>query len=83
MKPVETNTQVSFLQELARPPRDIPESVAMASGAAVKVAGLFSQDELTREPICRCEPTGSPCYSSCVVLLCVSACPYQAIGKEE
>jgi heterodisulfide reductase subunit A len=85
LKPVETNTAGIFLAGACQAPRDIPESVAMASGAAVKVAGLFSQDELTREPIIAVvNRQAPPAYSSCVgCFLCVSACPYQAIEKEE
>jgi len=85
LKPVETNTAGIFLAGACQAPRDIPESVAMASGAAVKVAGLFSQDELTREPIIAVvNRQAPPMYSSCVgCFLCVSACPYQAIEKEE
>ncbi len=85
LKPVETNTAGIFLAGACQSPRDIPESVSMASGAAVKVAGLFSQDELTREPlIAVVNRQAAPVYSSCVgCFLCVSACPYQAIEKEE
>jgi heterodisulfide reductase subunit A len=85
LKPVETNTAGIFLAGACQAPRDIPESVAMASGAAVKVAGLFSNDELTREPIIAVvNRQAPPVYSSCVgCFLCVSACPYQAIEKEE
>ncbi len=85
LKPVETNTAGIFLAGACQAPRDIPESVAMASGAAVKVAGLFSQDELTREPlIAVVNRQAPPVYSSCVgCFLCMSACPYQAIEKEE
>lgn len=85
LKPVETNTAGIFLAGACQAPRDIPESVAMASGAAVKVAGLFSQDELVREPIIAVVNRQSPpVYSSCVgCFLCVSACPYQAIEREE
>jgi heterodisulfide reductase subunit A len=85
LKPVETNTAGIFLAGACQAPRDIPESVAMASGAAVKVACLFSNDELTREPtIAIVNRQAAPVYSSCVgCFLCVSACPYQAIGKEE
>jgi heterodisulfide reductase subunit A2 len=85
LKPVETNTAGIFLAGACQAPRDIPESVAMASGAAVKIAGLFSQDELTREPIIAVvNRQAPPVYSSCVgCFLCVSACPYQAIEKEE
>ena len=85
LKPVETNTAGIFLAGACQSPRDIPESVSMASGAAVKVAGLFSQDELTREPlIAVVNRQAAPVYSSCVgCFLCVSACPYQSIEKEE
>ena len=85
LKPVETNTGGIFLAGACQAPRDIPESVSMASGAAVKVAGLFSQDELTREPlIAVVNRQAPPVYSSCVgCFLCVSTCPYQAIEKEE
>jgi heterodisulfide reductase subunit A len=85
LKPVETNTAGIFLAGACQSPRDIPESVSMASGAAVKVAGLFSQDELTREPIIAVvNRQAPPAYSSCVgCFLCVSSCPYQAIEKEE
>ena len=85
LKPVETNTAGIFLAGASQSPRDIPESVAMASGAAAKVAGLFSRDELTREPlIAVVNRQPAPVYSSCVgCFLCVSVCPYQAIVKEE
>jgi heterodisulfide reductase subunit A2 len=85
LKPVETNTAGIFLAGACQAPRDIPESVAMASGAAVKVASLFSKDELTREPIIAVvNRQAPPVYSSCVgCFLCLSACPYQAIEKEE
>lgn len=85
LKPVETNTAGIFLAGACQAPRDIPESVAMASGAAVKVASLFSQDQLTREPIIAVvNRQSAPAYSSCVgCFLCVSACPYQAIERED
>jgi len=85
LKPVETNTAGIFLAGACQAPRDIPESVSMASGAAAKVAGLFSQDELTSEPlIAVVNRQPAPVYSSCVgCFLCLSACPYQAIEREE
>ena len=43
LKPVETNTAGIFLAGACQAPKDIPETVGMASGAAVKVASLFSQ----------------------------------------
>ncbi|MFN8210426.1 MAG: CoB--CoM heterodisulfide reductase iron-sulfur subunit A family protein [Bacteroidales bacterium] len=85
LKPVETNTAGIFLAGACQAPKDIPESVAMASGAAVKVAALFSQNELTREPlIAVVNRQPAPVYSICVGCgLCLSTCPYQAIEWEE
>jgi heterodisulfide reductase subunit A2 len=85
LKPVETNTAGIFLVGACQAPKDIPESVGQASGAAAKVAGLFSQNELTREPIIAVvNRTAPPLYSTCVgCFMCVSACPYQAIEKED
>jgi heterodisulfide reductase subunit A len=85
LRPVETNTAGIFLAGACQSPKDIPESVGQASGTAAKVAGLFSNDELTREPlIAVVNRTAAPLYSTCVgCFLCQSACPYQAIEKEE
>jgi len=85
LKPVETNTAGIFLCGACQAPKDIPESVSSASGAAAKVVALFSNDELTREPtiaIVNRIPTQdvSPCIGC---FLCVPACPYQAIGRED
>jgi len=84
LRPVETNTAGIFLAGACQAPRDIPETVAQASGAAVKVAGLFSQPELTREPIIAVvDRQPPPVFSHCVgCFLCKSACPYQAIEEE-
>src|SRR5512143_1295224 len=85
LRPVETNTAGIFLAGACQAPRDIPESVGQASGAAVKVCGLFSQPELLREPIVAVvDRQPAPVFSSCVgCFLCQSACPYQAIEADE
>jgi heterodisulfide reductase subunit A2 len=85
LRPVETNTAGIFLAGACQAPRDIPETVSQASGAASKVAALFSQSELTREPIIAVvNRSAPPLYSSCTgCALCVPACPYQAIQMEE
>ncbi len=85
LKPVETNTAGIYLAGACQAPKDIPETVSQASGAASKVAGLFSQNELTRDPVIavvnRCAP---PMYSTCAgCFMCQTACPYQAIEREE
>ena len=51
LKPVETNTAGIYVAGACQAPRDIPEKVSMASGAAAKVAALFSSDKLVREPL--------------------------------
>lgn len=85
LRPVETNTAGIFLAGACQAPKDIPETVATASGAAAKVAALFSQPDLVREPLVavvnRCAP---PVFSTCVgCFMCQTACPYQAIEREE
>ena len=85
LKPVETNTGGIFLAGACQFPKDIPDSVSMASGAASKVAILFSQDELKREPIvAEVNRFGPPLFSTCVgCFMCVPVCPYQAIEREQ
>ncbi len=85
LRPVETNTAGIYLAGACQAPKDIPETVATASGAAAKVVSLLSQDNLVREPLIavvnRCAP---PVYSTCVgCFMCQTACPYQAIEREE
>ena len=84
LKPVETNTAGIFLAGACQAPKDIPETVGMASGAAVKVAALFSQANLVREPVIAVvNRTAPPLFSTCVgCFMCQTACPYQAIERE-
>ena len=85
LKPVETNTAGIFLCGACQAPKDIPETVGMASGAAAKVIGLFSNNELTREPlIAVVNRSAPPVFSTCVgCFMCQTACPYNAIEREE
>ncbi len=85
LRPVEMNTAGIYVAGACQAPKDIPETVAQASGAAAKVCGLFSRSELSREPVVavvnRAPP---PLLSTCVgCFLCETACPYQAIEREE
>jgi heterodisulfide reductase subunit A len=84
LKPVETNTAGIFLAGACQAPKDIPETVSQASGAAAKVAILFSQNELSRDPVIAVvNRAPAPLYSTCVgCFLCATACPYNAIGEE-
>ncbi|WP_243348526.1 CoB--CoM heterodisulfide reductase iron-sulfur subunit A family protein [Parabacteroides sp. FAFU027] len=85
LKPVETNTAGIFLCGACQAPKDIPETVGMASGAAAKVIGLFSNSELTREPVVAVvNRSAPPVFSTCVgCFMCETACPYNAIEHEE
>jgi len=85
LKPVETNTAGIYLAGTCQAPRDIPETVAQASGAAAKVAALFARSELTREPqVAVVNRQPPPVFSRCVgCFLCQSACAYQAIEQEQ
>jgi heterodisulfide reductase subunit A len=85
LKPVETNTAGIYLCGACQAPKDIPETVAAASGAAAKVIGMFAGDELTREPLVAVvNRSAPPEFSTCVgCFMCQTACPYQAIEREE
>ncbi len=48
--PLETNTEGIFLCGCAQYPKDIPDSLAQASGVAVKVGALLSKAYVTLEP---------------------------------
>ncbi len=84
LKPVETNTAGIFLAGACQSPKDIPESVSAASGAAAKVLGLFSNNELSREPIvAKINRMPPPMFSTCMGCgMCQEICPYQAIDQE-
>jgi len=74
LRPVETLTAGIYLAGAGQGPKDIPETVAQASGAAAKVLQLFSKDEMTASPMVAtvipelCAACGA----------CVKACPYGA-----
>lgn len=74
LRPVESLTAGVFLAGSAQFPKDIPEAVAQASGAAAKVLSLFSQRQMVQEPtIAFVDPA---ICSGCG--LCIPACPYEA-----
>ncbi|MDY6843943.1 MAG: CoB--CoM heterodisulfide reductase iron-sulfur subunit A family protein [Thermodesulfobacteriota bacterium] len=50
LRPVETLTGGIFLGGAAQGPKDIPDSVYQAGGAAAKILSLFSNKELLRDP---------------------------------
>jgi heterodisulfide reductase subunit A len=74
LRPVESLTAGIFLAGAAQGPKDIPETVSQASGAAAKVLQLFSRDEMIQEPTVAyvVEELCSGCG------ICVEVCPYEA-----
>jgi heterodisulfide reductase subunit A len=79
LRPVESSTAGVFLAGACQSPRDIPESVAMASAAAAKALVLFGSDMLEREPTVAKvnESTCAGCF------YCQKVCAYNAIEKKE
>jgi heterodisulfide reductase subunit A len=78
LRPVETHTDGIFLAGACIGPKDIPESVAQGSAAAAKVAGLFSHEVLTAEPLTAAADPAR--CSGC--LLCAQVCPFKAIEPQ-
>lgn len=74
LRPVETLTPGIFLAGCAQAPRDIPDTVAQASGAASKVLEMFGQKELHHDPMVA--TVDEDLCSGCG--LCISLCPYDA-----
>ncbi|HIR97322.1 MAG TPA: CoB--CoM heterodisulfide reductase iron-sulfur subunit A family protein [Candidatus Merdisoma faecalis] len=79
LRPVESPTAGIFLSGVCQGPKDIPETVAQAGAAAVKVVGLLAKDHLVT----------NPCVAKSDTLLCngcsscEKVCPYGAISYEE
>ena len=79
LRPVEVLTSGVFLAGACQYPKDIPDTVAQASGAAAKVVDLFSKPHLLSEPMIACVDE-----QNCVAcLLCKEVCPFGAIDAAE
>jgi heterodisulfide reductase subunit A len=74
LRPVESLTAGVYLAGAGQAPKDIPESIAQAGGAAAKVLALFSRDTMVQEPTVAyvVEELCAACGQ------CVAACPYGA-----
>ena len=79
LRPVESPTAGIFLSGVCQGPKDIPETVAQAGAAAVKVIGLLAKDHLVTNP---CVAKSDPLFcNGCSA--CEKVCPYGAISYEE
>ena len=78
LRPVESPTAGVFLSGVCQGPKDIPETVAQAGAAAVKVIGLLAKDKLKTNP-CTAKSDELLC-NGCST--CANVCPYGAITYE-
>ena len=79
LKPLECSTAGIFLAGACQAPKDIPDTVAQASGAAAKVIDLLSSGEIELEPL-KAVVDEDLC-SGCRI--CESICPFLAIEMKE
>jgi heterodisulfide reductase subunit A len=75
LRPVETLTAGIYLAGTAQWPRDLPDTISSASGAASKILSLFSRKELLHEPTIA--TVDSEVCAGCGQ--CVAICAYKAI----
>jgi heterodisulfide reductase subunit A len=79
LRPVESVTSGMFLAGAAQAPKDIPEAVAQASGAAAKAVAILSQERLFHAPtVAR---VNKLLCTGCG--MCVAVCPYDAIALKD
>ena len=79
LRPLECSTAGIFLAGTCQGPKDIPDTVAQASGAAAKVIDLLSSGEIELEPL-KAVVDKDFC-SGCRV--CESLCPFMAIDMKK
>jgi heterodisulfide reductase subunit A len=76
LKPLESVISGMFLAGAAQAPKDIPETVAQASGAAAKAMTILSQERLYHAPTVAM--SNNNLCSGCG--MCVDVCPYEALS---
>ncbi|MGD9347259.1 MAG: CoB--CoM heterodisulfide reductase iron-sulfur subunit A family protein [Candidatus Aminicenantes bacterium] len=79
LRPVESVTSGMFLAGAAQAPKDIPEVVAQASGAAAKAITILSQEKLFHSP--NVAKVSLNLCTGCG--MCVDVCPYEAISLKD
>ncbi len=79
LKPVESMTIGMFLAGAAQAPKDIPEAVAQASGAAAKAVAILSQERLFHAPTVA--KVNLNLCTGCG--MCVHVCPYTALSLKD
>jgi heterodisulfide reductase subunit A len=79
LRPVETAMEGIFLAGACQAPKDIPDTVAQASGAAVQAVGLLNRGQVQIEPM-----TAEVLAMRCVACgTCVEICPASAAQMVE
>jgi heterodisulfide reductase subunit A len=79
LRPVDTLTDGIFISGAVQGPKDIPDAVAQAKGAASGAASLMSKGKVEVEPFYSI--VNSDKCSGC--LSCIDMCPFGAISVEE
>ncbi len=79
LRPVDTNIDGVYLAGCAQGPKDIPDTVAQAKGAASSAIALLNKGKVKVDPIVA-EINEDAC-SSCHI--CEGLCPYQALVYDE
>jgi len=75
LRPFDTPIAGIFLAGACQGPKDIPDTVAQASGAAMKAVELLSKGEIEIEPL-MAEVNSAVC-SGCAI--CKTVCPFEAV----
>jgi heterodisulfide reductase subunit A len=79
LRPVESVTSGMFLAGAAQAPKDIPEAVAQASGAAAKAVTILSQERLFHSPT-----VAKVIKNLCTGCgMCVAVCPYDSLALKD
>lgn len=79
LRPVESVTAGLFLAGAVQAPKDIPEAVAQASGAAAKAIAILSQEKLYHAPTVA--KVNRNLCTGCG--MCVYVCPYDALALKD